>query len=174
MVTNPIVLETGGRPRATSANAFSVHPMGRKIDSVLNVTVIPDDVSAKQPELSEWTIDEERGSVPNALWNPEKPTLSPSEPSAKLIADSSPESNGSSRRQENSAHVPSLRRLSGFRSKRVRLSKRTQRRVAVRHSFAKYSAGTGPKTGRTGEDRRRVGCGRLFFVMATRAGDSLP
>ena len=87
MVAKPVVLKADALPPKSSANAFSVHPMGKKIDSVLKVTVIPDDVSATQPELSQWTIEEERSSVPHALWNPAKPTLSPSEPSAKLIED---------------------------------------------------------------------------------------
>src|SRR6185295_8600261 len=66
-------------------NAVGAQPMGRTLNSVLNATVICDDISAAQPELSGWSIEEEIGSVPEAIWNPEKPTLAASEPSAKLI-----------------------------------------------------------------------------------------
>lgn len=85
MITKPVVLELDGLPPLNSANALGVHPMGRKLESVLNVTVIPDDSAVTQPTLSQWTIEAERGSLPDALWNPEKPNLRPSEPSAKLI-----------------------------------------------------------------------------------------
>jgi hypothetical protein len=86
MVTKPVVFESGGMRTTNSANAFGVHPMGRKLESVLSVTVVPDDAAVTQPELSQWTIEEEFSSLPDALWNPEKPNLRPSEPSAKLIA----------------------------------------------------------------------------------------
>lgn len=84
MVTKPLSLGTSGQQKS-SANAVGAHPMGKKLQSVLNVTVVCDDVSAVQPELSGWTMEEERGSVPEAIWKPEKPTLAASEPSAKLI-----------------------------------------------------------------------------------------
>ena len=59
--------------------------MGKKLDTVLNVTVISDDLSVPPLELSKWTIEEEIGSLPDAIWNPEKPNLKQSDPSAKLI-----------------------------------------------------------------------------------------
>jgi hypothetical protein len=85
MVTKPVVLDTKGIPPKNSVNAVGAHPMGRALKSVLNVTVICDEISAAQPELSGWVIEEEVGSVPEAIWKPEKPTMSASEPSAKLI-----------------------------------------------------------------------------------------
>ncbi|HXQ73503.1 MAG TPA: DUF6603 domain-containing protein, partial [Pyrinomonadaceae bacterium] len=85
MVTKPVVLDTSGIPAKKSANAVGAHPMGKKLQSVLNATVVCDDISAAQPNLSTWTIEEEIGSLPDAIWNPEKPTLTASEPGAKLI-----------------------------------------------------------------------------------------
>lgn len=85
MVTKAIALESVGIQPKSSTKAVGAHPMGKKLESVLNVTVICDDVSAPQLELKGWTIEEERGAVPEAIWKPEKPTLAPSEPGAKLI-----------------------------------------------------------------------------------------
>lgn len=85
MVTKPVVLDTVGIPAKKSAKPVGAHPMGKKLQSVLNATVVCDDTSAAQPNLSGWTIEEETGSLPDAIWNPEKPTLTASEPSAKLI-----------------------------------------------------------------------------------------
>lgn len=84
MVTQPVVLETSGIPSKNSVNVLGAHPMGRKLQSVLNATVVCDDASATQPELAGWTVEADIGSVPAALWNAEKPALSP-EPGAKLI-----------------------------------------------------------------------------------------
>ena len=86
MVTNPLVLEANGMQTKNSAGTFGAHPMGKKLDSVLNVTVISDDASAPLPDLSRWTLEAEIGSLPEAIWKPEKPNLKPSEPTAKLIA----------------------------------------------------------------------------------------
>ena len=86
MVTNPLVLESSGMQTKNSAGTFGAHPMGKKLESMLNVTVISDDASAPPPDLSHWTLEAEIGSLPEAVWNPEKPNLKPSEPTAKLIA----------------------------------------------------------------------------------------
>jgi len=58
--------------------------MGKSVESVLNVTIVSEDSSAP-PELSTWTMEEEIGSMPAALWDPAKPNFRPTEPSAKLI-----------------------------------------------------------------------------------------
>jgi uncharacterized protein DUF6603 len=85
MVTKAVALVSSGIPPKNSVNKLGAHPMGRKLQSVLNATVVCDDASAPQPELTGWTVEEEIGSVPAALWNADTPTLSP-EPDAKLIA----------------------------------------------------------------------------------------
>jgi uncharacterized protein DUF6603 len=86
MVTKPVVLEDAGLSTRKSTNKYGAHPMGKTVDSVLNVTVVRDDVSGTHAEeLSGWSIEEERSSLPAALWNSEKPNLKPSDPSAKLI-----------------------------------------------------------------------------------------
>ncbi|HEU4769134.1 MAG TPA: DUF6603 domain-containing protein, partial [Pyrinomonadaceae bacterium] len=88
MVTTPLTLDTSGIKPKSSASTFGAHPMGKKLDSVLNVTVVSDEPSAPPLELSQWTIEEEIGALPDALWNPAKPDLKLSEPTAKLIAGS--------------------------------------------------------------------------------------
>ena len=88
MVTKPLALDTTGIKPKSSASTFGAHPMGKKLDSVLNVTVVSDEPSAPSLELSQWTIEEEIGSLPDALWNPAKPDLKPSQPTAKLIEGS--------------------------------------------------------------------------------------
>jgi hypothetical protein len=85
MVTKSLALDAGGIAPKRSANKVGAHPMGKKLESVLNATVVCDDLSAPQPNLSAWTIEAEFGSVPEAIWKPEKPPLTQSEPSAKLI-----------------------------------------------------------------------------------------
>lgn len=85
MVTKPLVIESSGQHTKSSAETFGAHPMGKKLDSVLNVTLISDDASAPLPDLSQWTVEPEIGSLPEAIWNSAKPNLRPSEPSAKLI-----------------------------------------------------------------------------------------
>ena len=62
--------------------------MGKNLESVLNVTVVHEEGSLTEAvDLSEWTIEEETGALPAALWDEAKPQLKPSEPSAKLIGD---------------------------------------------------------------------------------------
>ena len=84
MVANPVVLEKASTKKST--NAYAAHPMGKNVDSVLNVTFVKDDIAGTHAEeMSGWTIEEERSSLPAALWDSAKPNLKPSEPSAKLI-----------------------------------------------------------------------------------------
>lgn len=85
MVTKPLTLDTTNIPPKKSAKTFGAHPMGKKLDTVLNVTVISDEPSAPPIELSQWTIEAEVRSLPDAIWNPEKPNLKQTDPSAKLI-----------------------------------------------------------------------------------------
>ena len=86
MVTKPVGLESQGLTTKKSASKYGAHPMGKTVDSVLNVTVVRDDITGTHAEeLSGWTIEEEKGSLPAALWDEAKPNLKPSEPSAKLI-----------------------------------------------------------------------------------------
>lgn len=86
MNTKPVVLETAGLQTRKSANPLGVHPMDRKLQSVLNVTVVRDDVSGIHSEdVSAWTFEQEISSLPAALWDSAKPNLKLSEPSAKLI-----------------------------------------------------------------------------------------
>jgi hypothetical protein len=89
MVNEPLViskpLAPKGRKLLRNNQAVGAHPMGKSLDSVLNVTVIQDEVSASTFELSGWTMEEEISALPAAVWDPAKPNLRPSEPSAKLI-----------------------------------------------------------------------------------------
>ncbi len=73
----------------TNKPKLSVHPMGKKMDSVLNVTIVEDQVSGppRPTELKGWSMEEEISALPAALWDSAKPNLRPSEPSAKLIQD---------------------------------------------------------------------------------------
>ncbi|HKR23200.1 MAG TPA: DUF6603 domain-containing protein, partial [Pyrinomonadaceae bacterium] len=84
MVKKALALDTNATSKKSAAT-FGAHPMGKKLDTVLNVTVVSDDPSIPPLELSKWTIEEEIGSLPDALWNPAKPDLKPADPSAKLI-----------------------------------------------------------------------------------------
>ena len=60
--------------------------MGKTLTSVLNVTVVRDDSAVAEPvNVTGWTIEEETGALPAALWEAAKPTLTQSEPSARLI-----------------------------------------------------------------------------------------
>jgi hypothetical protein len=83
MAPEAVVLEKKGL-RTQTAQALGVHPMGKTLVSVLNLTVVYDDGDV-QPDLSDWTIELETGALPAALWDPAKPNLKPSEPSAKLM-----------------------------------------------------------------------------------------
>jgi len=86
MITKPVALESNGLRTEKSGNKLGVHPMGKTLDSVLNVTVVHDDLLDNHPVgLADWTIETETGSLPAALWDAAKPDLRPSEPSAKLI-----------------------------------------------------------------------------------------
>jgi hypothetical protein len=86
MVTTPVSLDSNGLSPKKSANKLGVHPMGRAIDSVLNVTIVHDDASLVEPvELSGWTVEEEKGSLPAALWEPGVPNMRPTEPTANMV-----------------------------------------------------------------------------------------
>jgi hypothetical protein len=86
MIKKPLALETKGLLRANKPQKLGVHPMGKSLDSVLNCTIVRDEASTTDPiELSKWTMEEEQSALPAALWDPDKPNLRPSEPSAKMI-----------------------------------------------------------------------------------------
>ncbi len=86
MVTKPLTLESQGLRTKKSANKIGVHPMGTRIQSVLNVTIVRDDASRVEAvEIPDWTIEEETGSLPAALWEPGEPNMRPSEPTSKLV-----------------------------------------------------------------------------------------
>ena len=69
-----------------SANKLGAHPMGKGIDSVLNVTMVRDeDRRIEAVKMSGWTIEEETGSLAAAVWQPGKPNMKPTEPTAKLV-----------------------------------------------------------------------------------------
>jgi hypothetical protein len=89
MVARPLTLESKGLLRSNKpAPKLSVHPMGKTLGSVLNVTVIKDELSVARPlEMTGWTMKEEVSALPAALWDPAKPNLRPSEPSAKVIPE---------------------------------------------------------------------------------------
>ena len=84
MVSKPLTLQSTTPPRTTQTPKLGIYPMGKSVESMLNVTIVSEDSSAP-PELSTWTMEEEMGSMPAALWDPAKPNLRPTEPSAKLI-----------------------------------------------------------------------------------------
>jgi len=90
MVNTPLGLESKGLVKGllrTNKPKFSVHPMGKSMDSVLNVTIVEDQVSGppRPTELKGWSMEEEVSALPAALWDAAKPNLRPTEPSAKLI-----------------------------------------------------------------------------------------
>ncbi len=86
MVPKGVELETQGSTLRKSASELGVQPMGKKLKSVLNVTVVRDEGSIAEPvNLSQWTFEEETGSLPAAIWDPSKPTMKPPEPSARVI-----------------------------------------------------------------------------------------
>lgn len=86
MAVKPVTLDSQGLREKKSANKIGVHPMGREIQSVLNVTVVRDEgLNIVAVEIPEWTIEEETGSLPAALWEPGEPNMRPSEPSAKMV-----------------------------------------------------------------------------------------
>jgi hypothetical protein len=86
MITKPVALESDGLRTQNLGKKLGAHPMGKTLDSVLNVTVVRDELMDSRPvNLADWTIVTETGSLPAALWDAAKPDLRPSEPSAKLI-----------------------------------------------------------------------------------------
>ena len=86
MVTKAIKLESNGLRTQKSDSTLGIHPMGKGLGSVLNVTVIRDDGSQVEPvPMSDWTMNAERGALPAALWETGKPNLRISDPSAKLM-----------------------------------------------------------------------------------------
>ncbi len=85
MVTEPIKVENTV-PAKKSASKLGAHPMGKGIDSVLNVTMVCDEGGQAEPvQMSGWTIEEEIGSLAAAVWEPGKPNMKPTEPTAKLV-----------------------------------------------------------------------------------------
>jgi len=86
LVPKAVVLASEKLTVKNYAGDLGVHPMGKKLKSALNVTIVRDDASAKQPEFEGWTIVEDRSSLPAALWDPAVPNpKGPTEPTAKLI-----------------------------------------------------------------------------------------
>ena len=85
MVMKPITIENTAPPKK-SANKLGAHPMGKGIDSVLNVTMVRDEgPQVEAVKMSDWTIDAETGSLAAAVWEPGKPNMKPTEPTAKLV-----------------------------------------------------------------------------------------
>jgi hypothetical protein len=89
LVSKPVELEAANLKVQTYDRPLGVHPMGKKMKSVLNVTVVRDDVAQTTPvDLSRWYIEAETASLPAALWDASKPKPDgPKEPSADLVPD---------------------------------------------------------------------------------------
>ena len=87
MVRNPLVIESKGLLRANNnSQKLGVYPMGKGLESTLNVTIVKDELSGtKAVELAGWTMEQETSALPAALWDSATPNLKPSEPSAKMI-----------------------------------------------------------------------------------------
>lgn len=87
MVNYPVALETDKVHTRKFGDKLGVHPMGKPLTSVLNVTIVRDDGSMIQPvDLTKWIIEEETNALPAALWDSALPNpKGPSEPTAKLI-----------------------------------------------------------------------------------------
>ncbi|HKU72332.1 MAG TPA: DUF6603 domain-containing protein [Pyrinomonadaceae bacterium] len=86
MIKEPVKLESEGLSTRKSANEVGAHAMGKGIKSVLNVTIVRDDVSIVEAvDVSGWTMEEEVGNLPAAVWQPGEPNMRPTEPTAKLI-----------------------------------------------------------------------------------------
>ncbi|HEU4386487.1 MAG TPA: DUF6603 domain-containing protein, partial [Blastocatellia bacterium] len=87
LVPKPVVLETAGLQTRKYGKPLGVHPMGKGLTSSLNLTIVRDDGLVALPvDLADWVMEEERDSLPAALWNAEKPKPGgPSEPSAEVI-----------------------------------------------------------------------------------------
>jgi hypothetical protein len=89
LVQKAVELEAEGLQVKSYGNPLGVHPMGKALKSVLNVTVVRDDVEGASPvDLSEWLVETETASLPAALWDASAPEPDgPREPSAKLVPD---------------------------------------------------------------------------------------
>jgi hypothetical protein len=86
MVNKPVAVESKAMLRANKPPKLGVHPMGKELDSVLNVTIVKVELSGTSPvQLAGWVMEEETCALPAALWDPDRPNLTPSEPSAKMI-----------------------------------------------------------------------------------------
>jgi hypothetical protein len=83
MVPKPVALDTERMHARNYGGALGVHPMDKKLQSVLNVTIVRDDLSDRV-DMTDWDLKEETASLPAALWDPAALELKP-EPSAKLI-----------------------------------------------------------------------------------------
>ncbi|HEX7318174.1 MAG TPA: DUF6603 domain-containing protein [Pyrinomonadaceae bacterium] len=89
LVQQPVVLEAKGLHEKSYDKPLGVHPMGKDLTSVLNVTVVRDDVGGTSSvDLSRWFVEMETASLPASLWDPSRPKPNgPSEPSADLVPD---------------------------------------------------------------------------------------
>lgn len=90
LVSKPVELEAAGLQVKSYKRPLGVQPMGKALKkSVLNVTVVRDDVTQTQPiDLSDWLVETENASLPAALWDAPKPkSNNPPEPSAELVPD---------------------------------------------------------------------------------------
>ena len=87
LVSEPVMLEPSELQTRRYPAPLGVHPVGKKLESVLNVTIVRDDVSPPQPvDTTGWTLEEETDSLPAALWDAAKPNpKGPAEPEARLI-----------------------------------------------------------------------------------------
>ena len=87
LVAKAVELEAEGLKVKPYDGQLGVKPMGKKMSSVLNVTVVRDDGAQARPEdISKWTVEEETASLPAALWDATPPDPNgPSEPTAKLV-----------------------------------------------------------------------------------------
>jgi hypothetical protein len=85
MVKEPVTLASNVWTK-NSVNKLGAHPMGKGIQSVLNVTIVQDDGAVVKPlEMAEWTIEPEISSLPAAVWEAGVPDMKPTEPTAKMI-----------------------------------------------------------------------------------------
>lgn len=89
LVQQPVELEASGLQVESYKRPLGVQPMGKTLESVLNVTVVRDDDSETTAvDLSDWLFEAETASLPAALWDASKPKPDgPSEPSAELVPD---------------------------------------------------------------------------------------
>ncbi len=84
MVPKPVALDATRMHARNYSGGLGVHPMDKKLQSVLSVTIVRDDLSDRV-DLKDWFLEEETTSLPAALWDPARLEMKPSEPSAKLI-----------------------------------------------------------------------------------------